>query len=204
MIDQPLVPQKWLESFMEGWPGAWKHRIDPTGTYERIEDIYVANTHRPGRAVAREIFERDRAADEEIQKESALARKAPTTVAKGLRPFVFVLAVNDLERTTKYFRDALGFKVQWEDRSDWQLVCSGTVSIMLGHCPDALRAAATGDHSYFAYLHVDDAQALHDEWAARGAIVLHPPVERDWGMREFAVGTPDGHRLMVGQVLRPS
>lgn len=72
---------------------------------------------------------------------------------------------------------------------------------MLGHCPDALLPSATGDHSYFAYLHVDDAQALHDEWVGRGAIVIHPPIDRDWGMREFAVTTPDGHRLMVGQVL---
>jgi uncharacterized glyoxalase superfamily protein PhnB len=73
--------------------------------------------------------------------------------------------------------------------------------VMLGHCPDALLPSATGDHSYFAYLHVDDAQALHDEWVGRGAIVIHPPIDRDWGMREFAVTTPDGHRLMVGQVL---
>lgn len=118
-----------------------------------------------------------------------------------LRPFAYVLAVPDLERNTAYFRDALGFSVQWEGRSDWQLVCRGSVSVMLGHCPGALLPSATGDHSYFAYLHVDNAQALHDEWVGRGAIVMQAPVDRDWGMREFAVSTPDGHRLMVGQVL---
>ncbi|MDP9900324.1 hypothetical protein [Variovorax ginsengisoli] len=37
--------------------------------------------------------------------------------------------------------------------------------------------------------------------AQRGAIVLRPPIDRDWGMREFAVATPDGHRLMVGEIL---
>ncbi len=71
------------------------------------------------------------------------------------------------------------------------------------HCPDALLPSATGDHAYFAYLHVDDAHALHAEWVQRGAVVLHPPIDRDWGMREFAVTTPDGHRLMVGEILPP-
>lgn len=30
---------------------------------------------------------------------------------------------------------------------------------------------------------------------------VHPPIDRAWGMREFAVATPDGHRLMVGEIL---
>lgn len=117
------------------------------------------------------------------------------------RPFAFVLAVPDLDRNTAYFRDALGFTVEWPGRTDWQLVRRGSVGVMLGHCPEALLPSATGDHAYFAYLHVDDAHALHAEWAQRGAIVLHPPIDRDWGMREFAVATPDGHRLMVGEIL---
>ncbi|MDM0111309.1 VOC family protein [Variovorax sp. J22R133] len=125
------------------------------------------------------------------------------STTNDLRPFAFVLAVPDLQRSTAYFRDALGFTVAWEpERTDWQLVRRGSVSIMMGHCPDALPPAQTGDHSYFAYLHVDDADALHGEWVQRGAIVMHPPIDREWGMREFAVRTPDGHRLMVGQVLQ--
>jgi predicted enzyme related to lactoylglutathione lyase len=203
MTDRIRVPQDWLDSFNEGWHGRWDYRIDPAGVYEQIEDIYAANKHRPGREVAREIFERDRAADARIQMKSVDARKATSTVAESLRPFAFVLAVKDLMLATAYFCDVLGFEAQWQDRSDWQLVRRGAVGIMLGHCPDALPASAIGDHSSFAYLHVNDAQALHDEWARRGAIVLHPPVERAHGVREFAVATPDGHRLTVGEVVRP-
>jgi catechol 2,3-dioxygenase-like lactoylglutathione lyase family enzyme len=124
----------------------------------------------------------------------------PTT--SDLRPFAFVLAVPDLQRNVAYFRDVLGFSVEWPDSSDWQLVRKGSVSVMLGHCPDALLPSATGDHSYFGYLHVDDVNALHDEWAQRGALIIHPPVDRAWGMRELAIATPDGHRLMVGQILQ--
>lgn len=72
---------------------------------------------------------------------------------------------------------------------------------MLGHSPDAMSPSDTGDHNYFAYLHVDDAQSLHDEFVSKGAIILAPPVDKPHGMREFTVGTPDGHRMMIGQDL---
>ena len=60
-----------------------------------------------------------------------------------LRPFAFVLAVQDLERNTAYFRDVLGFRVDWGDSSDWHLVARGDVRIMLGSCPDAMPPAQT-------------------------------------------------------------
>jgi uncharacterized glyoxalase superfamily protein PhnB len=72
---------------------------------------------------------------------------------------------------------------------------------MMGHCPDAMAPSATGDHSYFGYIEVVDANALHDEFVSRGAIILQPPSDKPHGMREFLVGTPDGHRMMIGQDL---
>jgi catechol 2,3-dioxygenase-like lactoylglutathione lyase family enzyme len=119
----------------------------------------------------------------------------------GLRPFAFVLAVPDLERNAAYFRDALGFRVEWADASDWRLLCRGDVRIMLGHCPDALSPAATGDHSYFGYMDVDDADAFYEEFVEKGALILDPPTDKPYGMREFTVATPDGHRLVMGQAL---
>jgi len=54
--------------------------------------------------------------------------------------------------------------------------------MMIGHCPDAMLPAQTGDHSYFSYLHVDfsylhvdDVAALYTEFVQRGAIVRQPP-----------------------------
>jgi predicted enzyme related to lactoylglutathione lyase len=118
-----------------------------------------------------------------------------------LRSFSFVLAVPDLERSASYFRDALGFRLEWPEGSGWQLASRGTVRIMMGHCPDAMAPSATGDHSYFGYLDVDNADALHNEFVSRGALILQPPADKPHGMREFLVGTPDGHRMMVGQDL---
>jgi predicted enzyme related to lactoylglutathione lyase len=119
-----------------------------------------------------------------------------------LSSFSFVLAVADLAQTASYFRDALGFRLEWPEGSGWQLASRGSVRVMMGHCPDAIPPSATGDHSYFGYVNVDDADALHHEFVSRGAIILQPPADKEHGMREFLVGTPDGHRMMIGQDLR--
>ena len=123
--------------------------------------------------------------------------------ANQLRPFSFVLAVPDHERNTAYFRVALGFEAQWPEGTGWQLLSRGDVRIMIGHCPDAVPPSATGDHSYFGYLHVDDVDALHEEFVRRGALIKQAPADKPHGMREFLVTTPDGHRLMIGQDLAP-
>ena len=119
----------------------------------------------------------------------------------ALATYAFVLAVPDLKRSVAYFEDVLGFSRDWNDGDDWQALVRGGVRLMLGHCPDALPPSELGDHSYFAYIDVDDIDALHAEITARGAIVRVAPADKPWGRREMAVGTPDGHRLMFGQTL---
>jgi len=117
----------------------------------------------------------------------------------ALATYAFVLAVPDLKRAVAYFEDALGFARDWNDGDNWQALVRGGVRLMLGHCPDALPPSELGDHSYFAYIDVDDVDALHAEIAAKGAIVRLAPADKPWGRREMAVATPDGHRLMFGQ-----
>jgi hypothetical protein len=73
----------------------------------------------------------------------------------------------------------------------------------LGHCPDDMRPADLGSHSWFGYLDVDDVEALHAELTARGA-TCSAPADRPYGMREIVVTTVDGHRLVFGQELKGS
>ena len=101
-----------------------------------------------------------------------------------LRPFLFVLAVQDPERNTTYFRDALGFKAEWLEGTGWQLLSRGDVRNMIGHCPDAVSPYVISDHSYFGYLHVDDDDALHEELGHRGALIAEPPADKPCGMCE--------------------
>ena len=56
----------------------------------------------------------------------------------------------------------------------------------------------------FAYLSVDDAHRLHAHAMEQGAEILKPVTDEPWGMREFALRTPDGHRIMIGQRLGDS
>jgi predicted enzyme related to lactoylglutathione lyase len=118
-----------------------------------------------------------------------------------LRSWAYVLAVPNINTTAAYFRDKLGFSVDWKRRAEWRLVERGGVRIMLGQCPKAMTPAETGDHNWFAFLDVDDVDALHEEFVERGAIILAPPADKPSGLREMLVGTSDGHRIMVGQRL---
>ena len=58
-----------------------------------------------------------------------------------------------------------------------------------------------GDHSYFAYLVVDDVDAYWNEVRDLGVEVVAELTDKPWGMRQFGIRTPDGHRLMIGQDL---
>ena len=117
-----------------------------------------------------------------------------------IAPWAFVLAVPDLTRSADYFRDVLGFRVLWEDASDWRLVERDGVRVMLGHCPRDLRPSELGSHNWFGYLSVDDVDALHAELTARDAACTSP-TDSAYGMREIVVTTPDGHRIVFGQDL---
>ncbi len=119
-----------------------------------------------------------------------------------ISPWAYVLAVPDFNRSAAYFRDVLGFKIGWEDASEWRLAERDGVRVMLGHCPDDLRPAEFGSHNWFGYLEVDDVDAFHTEITARGATST-PPLDRPYGMREIVVTTVDGHRIVFGQEKRP-
>jgi uncharacterized glyoxalase superfamily protein PhnB len=111
----------------------------------------------------------------------------------------FVLAVPDLKRSAAFYRDVLGFEIREMGDAGWRMYVRDACSIMAGECPDATPVAELGDHSYFAYLVVDDVDALHGEAAEAGAEIVKELVTEAWGMREFGVRTIDGHRIMFGQ-----
>jgi hypothetical protein len=117
------------------------------------------------------------------------------------RPFAFVLAVRDMTATAAYFRDALGFDLQWDDASDWRLLSRGQVKVMIRRCPAVTRAGELGDHRYFGYWHVDDVDTSHSELFRRGAIIRAQPEHKPYGQRGMIVATPDGHRMVICQTL---
>jgi len=109
-----------------------------------------------------------------------------------------VLAVKDLPSSVAFYRDALGFALEFEIPG-WAFLTRDRFQVMLGECPDAVAATETGDHSYFAYVQVDDVDDLYRELSGKGVTRVQEISDRPWGMREFGVRTPDGHRIMFAQ-----
>ena len=114
---------------------------------------------------------------------------------------MFVIAVNDLMLSAAYYRDVLGFTVREIGDDGWRIFEKGACQIMAGHCADATPARELGDHSYFAYLRVDGIDAYYAEVVANGGRILKKLRNEPWGMREFALQTLDGHRIMFGMSL---
>jgi catechol 2,3-dioxygenase-like lactoylglutathione lyase family enzyme len=112
----------------------------------------------------------------------------------------FVLAVRDLAASKSFYLERLGFA---EDFSvdGWAFLSRGACKLRLGHCPDAMPMSKAQDHSWFAYLHVRDAAGLYEETVKHGVEIWHKLADKPWGMREFAVVTPDGHRIVFGERL---
>jgi hypothetical protein len=128
-----------------------------------------------------------------------MAQEQDGEARSKIAPWAHVLAVPDIDVSARYFCEVLGFALEWPEAQDWRLVRRDGVRIMLGKCPNAIPAAQIGPHSWFAYLHVDDVDKLHSEFAASGALVLQRPIIRPYGMRELVIATHDGHRIVFGQ-----
>ena len=109
-----------------------------------------------------------------------------------------VLAVKDLRASVAFYCESLGFTINFEFEG-WCFLSRDGIQLMLGHCPDEVPASQINDHSYFAYIEVQGIDELHAEFFARGLTSLAAPETKPWGMREFMVTTPDGHRIMFGQ-----
>ena len=114
---------------------------------------------------------------------------------------MYVLAVPDLEASGTFYRDVLGFTVKEIGDPGWRMFVKESCQIMAGYCPDAIPPKDIGDHSYFAYLVVDDVDKYYQRVKSNGAEVLKTIRDEPWGMREFCLRTVDGHRIMIGQDL---
>jgi catechol 2,3-dioxygenase-like lactoylglutathione lyase family enzyme len=112
----------------------------------------------------------------------------------------FVLAVNDLNASTRFYVDKLGFDIDFEVPG-WSFLSRGACWLRIGDCPDAVPMSKAQDHSWFAYLHVTDAAGLFRSLQSAGVEIWHPLKDTPWGMREFAIVTPDGHRIVFGEEL---
>jgi predicted enzyme related to lactoylglutathione lyase len=110
-----------------------------------------------------------------------------------------VLAVQDLAASTRYYTEVLGFQLEPIQGGGWSFLSRDSFKVMLGECPDERPASELGNHSWFVYLYLNDIDRYYEEVTARGALVTSKPENKPWGLREFGMRTPDGHRITCGE-----
>jgi uncharacterized glyoxalase superfamily protein PhnB len=109
------------------------------------------------------------------------------------------IPVSDLAAALDYYRDGLGFTIDWADEA------LGLAGISRGESrlflSNAAYRAHTGNVAPLAlWLNLDGraaVDALHTEWAAKGALLDGPPEAQPHKLYEFFARDPDGNRWRV-------
>jgi uncharacterized glyoxalase superfamily protein PhnB len=115
----------------------------------------------------------------------------------------FVLAVQDLVKSAKFYETKLGFTTRWVVEG-WHCLERENFVVMLGECRDDRSAFETKNHSYYGYLDVENIDALYSEFKSNAVEILSSLRDQPWGQREFSIRTIDGHRIMFGESIDES
>ena len=113
-----------------------------------------------------------------------------------------VFVVSDIAKSVEHYRSALGFTVtfQYGTPTFYACLCRDEVALHLVAAHETKRLPGNGGVCVF----VKDVDSVHAELAARGAKVLKPPQNYDYGMRDFDVIDLDGNHLTFGMESRAS
>ena len=102
--------------------------------------------------------------------------------------------VDDLDRAIAYYRDKLGFELDFAYQSFYASVTRDGFAIHLKHAPKltAERVHHKQNEHLDAYISVSGIRALFNELQTRGAQVIKPLEEKPWACLDFYVEDPDG------------
>ncbi len=105
-----------------------------------------------------------------------------------------VLHVKDMATALAFYRDTLGFTVSfsWEEPPRYVCLCLGDAAIHL----NSYAPPAGPSHVCIFCKGID---AFYARLVAGGVNVTVPIGDRAYGMRDFDITDPDGHRLVFGQ-----
>ena len=116
-----------------------------------------------------------------------------------------VLLVADLDRAVTFYRDGLGFECEvYGDPPDFVVASRDVAVILLALARDRDRLVPNWqivEKTVDAYIRVDDADAIYEEFQERGARIDYTIYDAPHGFREFGVQDPDGHDIAFGQPL---
>jgi catechol 2,3-dioxygenase-like lactoylglutathione lyase family enzyme len=118
-----------------------------------------------------------------------------------LTGFSAVFTVRDVPASLAFYRDRLGFRLQFGmgEPPAYAIVERDAASLHL--MPASQDPAGLGTSSI--YIYVDDVDALHAGLVAMGCPIEIAPEDFSYGMRETSVRDPDGNRLTFGAAVEP-
>jgi catechol 2,3-dioxygenase-like lactoylglutathione lyase family enzyme len=128
---------------------------------------------------------------------------APT---EGLALTHFIVS-RDVERPRRFYTEVLGGEAVLECELSIVVLANSWVTISTGGGPTDDKPTVTlvpptdPDHaSSFLNIRVADIGAVYEQWSARGAEFLTPPIDRGSEIRCY-MRDPDGHLIEVGQLV---
>jgi uncharacterized glyoxalase superfamily protein PhnB len=129
---------------------------------------------------------------------SSVADRIATRITKISPQFL----VEDLERAIAYYRDRLGFTLDFVYEDFYASVSRDGFSIHLKHGPRlAGESAFRKQHEHLdAYIAVSGIRGLFSELQERGADVVKPLEQRPWDCLEFYVEDADRYLLCFSEL----
>ena len=126
------------------------------------------------------------------------------------RPIMTILAVADLERSVRFYREAFGWPTRLEvpvlvefelpDGQGLALYRRESFAVNTGEPPELPGAGAISGTEI--YMHCDDLSEAIARLEAAGARKLSDRSPRDWGDEAAYFADPDGNVLAVARPLR--
>jgi catechol 2,3-dioxygenase-like lactoylglutathione lyase family enzyme len=103
-----------------------------------------------------------------------------------------ILRVTSLAASVRYYREVLGFRLDWGDPE-----ATDTASVSRSGHAIMLCQGGQGQRGTWIWIGVEDIDPLFTEYRRKGARFLHGPADRPWAY-EMQVIDPDGHVLRFG------
>lgn len=109
--------------------------------------------------------------------------------------------VDDLSKTVDYYRDRLGFQLDFMCESFYASVSRDGFPIHLKCAPKNIadRTHRKEDEHLDAYIGVRGIDALFDELKSKGARIIQSLEDRPWGCKDFYVEDIDGYILCFSE-----
>ena len=121
-----------------------------------------------------------------------------------IRQIVPLFFTKDIPATVSYYTEKLGFEClsTWQDPPVYAIMARDQHAIHF-RCaePPTPNPDKYADELLDAYIHVEDADALHAEFAARGVKLTRGLANMPWHSREFVVMDCDGRLIAFGASL---